>query len=73
MMDVWRWEGPEIRYLDTSMLVYGNAGLICTVDWQKTRSWGTKVVGALQHSSDILDMEEQKGMQLMSVRLSDLV
>ena len=55
------------------MLVYGEGGLICIVDWSTTQSVGTMIVGAVLHSGDIIDDDERKGMQTMSVHLPNLV
>ena len=55
------------------MLVYGAAGLICTVDYSHQRSAGTKVMGAVRHSGDIMNQAESEGKQTMSVTFADLV
>ena len=73
-MDIWRYaDADHIRFLDSSMLLYGKQGHIATVDFQDRRSFGTKIVGAVSHSGDIIDDEWQTGKQTMSVRLADLV
>ena len=55
------------------MLVYGNAGLICKVDYAHQRSFGTKIDGAVSHSGDILNQRNREGRQTMTVTLEDLV
>lgn len=72
-MDVWRWQHEHVQYLDSSLLLYGEAGLIGFVDYEHVRSLGTKRLGAVRHSGDILDNGERRGKQTISVDLALLV
>ncbi|KAK9845157.1 hypothetical protein WJX84_002851 [Apatococcus fuscideae] len=71
VLDKWHFQPPNTKYLDATMFVLGAGGrIITTVDYQATSSFGTRVVGAVTHSGDV--MEASSGCHTMQIRLRDL-
>lgn len=74
VVDVWRWQGAQVSYLDSSMLVYGSEGRICTIDYSNpVTSFNTGRMGTIRHSGDQLVEADRQGKQTINVRLTDLV
>lgn len=68
----WRPE-HHVRYLDGAVLLFGpNRSFLEMVAWNHTSSSSTATRGAVTHSGDIMEFDQQSGKNLATLRLSHL-
>ena len=71
VLDKWRFPEHGMCYLDATMFLLAKGGrIIDTVDYGHTRSHGTRMIGAVSHSGDM--MEDTQGTHTIDVQLTRL-
>lgn len=69
MLESWRWIGDSTQFLDASCLLYSSQGQFQeVVDWCN----GVDRSGAIRHSGDVIDHENQQGNHTIEINLSRL-
>jgi stress response protein SCP2 len=62
-----------VRYLDGAVLLFGpNRSFLEMVAWNNQHSSKTAVAGAVKHSGDIMQFDQQAGKNLATIQLSRL-
>jgi stress response protein SCP2 len=62
-----------VRYLDGAVLLFGpNRRFLECIAWNNQTSYKTAEFGAVTHSGDIMEIDQQAGKNLATVRLSQL-